>query len=82
MATTASYHPSEQLASKFWETQFSKNTLETQVPEGFPEKLNSPLVWTREEIEKKRLEWILKLEHHDVKALEAALAAFEGTYQE
>lgn len=74
-----SYAPSEQHASLFWEKHHSQKRYEKpEVPDGFPEKLVSPLVWTRADIEAKRSEWVLKLDKDDVQKLEAALASFEA----
>jgi hypothetical protein len=77
MATVA-YYPSQQHASLFRDTQQSTTQLEAGVPAGFPEKLRSPLAWTRDGIEKKRNEWMVELGNDDIKAVEQALAGFEG----
>ncbi len=82
MATTASYVPSEQHASHFWATHHSLASqepfTESKVPDGFPEKLNSPLAWTRAEIERKRSEWVVQLSKEEIEAIEAAIASFEA----
>jgi hypothetical protein len=68
MAAVSPY-PSEQ--SHFWEVS-------SQVSTGLPDQLQSPLAWTRDEVEDKRSHWIVKLEQPEVAAVERALAAFEA----
>lgn len=72
------YHPSVHHASQFWEEHSRKESSAPQVPDGFPEQLTSSLAWTRAEIESQRSKWIVNLDEDDVKAIEVALAAFEG----
>lgn len=73
-----SYVPSDQHAFLFWEKHHNQEYAESKVPEGFPEKLVSPLAWTRADIEKKQSEWILKLGKDDIEKIDAALASFEA----
>ena len=74
-----SYAPSEQHASIFWEKHHSHAHYEApKVPDGFPEKLVSSLVWTRADIESKRSDWVVELDKDDIEKLEAALASFEA----
>ncbi|ORY67028.1 uncharacterized protein BCR38DRAFT_300793, partial [Pseudomassariella vexata] len=47
------------------------------VPIGFPNVLQTPLAWSRDEIEKNIKECILKLSPADIKALEKAALGFE-----
>lgn len=75
---TAEYFPSVEHASKFWKEQSSKKSSAPRVPDRFPEQLTSPLAWTRAEIESERSKWTLHLDEGDIKAIEAALASFEG----
>ena len=79
-ATSLSYYPSEHLASQFWRAQAQPDHREAtpQVPEGFPAQLNSPLAWTRSEIERRRSEWFIELGANDVDSLTNALKQFEG----
>lgn len=77
MATTATYHPSAESASQFWEAQRSKVSITLKVPDGFPVKLESPLAWTASEINSKQSEWVLQFETHEVDAIDSALTLFE-----
>ncbi|MAD83007.1 MAG: hypothetical protein CL912_08585 [Deltaproteobacteria bacterium] len=76
------YYPSQQHASVFNDKQHSTEKLEheAKVPDGFPGKLQSPLAWTRDEIENKRNAWIVELGVKDIEALEQALSGFEGKH--
>ena len=76
-----SYHPSESHALHFWEKEKGNEAIDVGVPDGFPEHLDSPLAWTKGEVEAKRSDWVLELEPDDVKTLEAALASFESKNQ-
>ena len=78
MAATLSYYPSKQSASRFWDAQHNKEQVATRVPNGFPEKLHSPLAWTRAQIIEQRSEWVVELGQDDIEAIEAALTSFEG----
>jgi hypothetical protein len=74
-----SYVPSDQHASLFWEKHHKQGAyIESKVPDGFPEKLVSPLAWTRADIEKKQSDCVLELGKDDIEQIEAALASFEA----
>ena len=78
---TLTYHPTEEHASHFWETQHRRERKEKsapRVPDGFPEQLQSSLAWTRAEIEGQRSNWTVELDEVDIEAIETALALFEG----
>jgi hypothetical protein len=49
------------------------------LPEGFPEHLNSTLVWTGDEMMDRRDEWINPLGEGNVAVIEGALRHFKGT---
>jgi hypothetical protein len=77
-AATTAYCPPERQALAFWEAQRSRKPAKQRVPEGFPDKLDSPLAWTRSEILEKLPSLLVNLDEQDVEAIEAALAKFEG----
>ena len=79
MSTTCvSYYPSEVEIQRFWDEERSREKATIDLPNGFPKELQSPLAWTRPEIEKKQSEWKLEMAIEDVEAINAALEAFEG----
>ena len=75
------YHPSEQY---LYQSLHSRTRHEPQtqpkVPEGFPQHLDSPLAWTRAEVESKRSEWMLELGQEEIAAIDRALVVFEGKH--
>ena len=79
---TVEYYPAQQHCSLFRDKQSSTKKLEyeAKVPDGFPGKLQSPLAWTRDEIENKRNAWIVELGVEDIEALDKALDGFEGKH--
>ncbi|KAJ5627942.1 hypothetical protein N7490_010170 [Penicillium lividum] len=53
-------------------------SLQTNLPAGFPQKLDSPLVWEGKDIEKRR-DWIYQLSDLQLDEIDAALQSFKGT---
>lgn len=77
-ATCVSYYPSEAETQRFWNGELTRQNAIIEVPSGFPNKLESPLAWTRAEAESKQSEWKLDLTSGEIVAIDAALVAFEG----
>jgi hypothetical protein len=80
MATPAiPYIPSEADTARFWHEEYNKGRpRNVDVPEGYPEKLISPLAWKAQDIERNTPEWYLNLSDEDLTAIDSALARFEG----
>lgn len=83
-ATPLSYYPSEdQLAARiksFETTPFVAEQGNLGDHAKLPRSLESPLAWSREDIENDMHKCILKLSQADVTALEQAARDFEGLY--
>lgn len=74
-----SYLPTEKDAARFWDNAGNVDELcQEGLIQGYPRELQSPLAWTAEEAEKKSSQWFLELKEEDVKAIDSALAGFEG----
>ena len=78
MAPSVVYTPSEEHAAQFWEKYSSTPVSQPRVPAGFPSQLNSPLAWTRSDIQAQGPELVTQLSKGDVSAIERAIASFEG----
>ncbi|KAJ5752926.1 hypothetical protein N7520_009843 [Penicillium odoratum] len=52
-------------------------SLQSNIPAGFPQKLDSPLVWEGKEIEKRR-DWIYQLSDLQLDEIDAALQSFKA----
>lgn len=79
MATTCvSYFPNDIETKRFWDLEQARAKSRVEVPAGFPNRLDSSLAWSGNEIEGKDQEWTIELTAEDVKLIEAALAEFEG----
>lgn len=77
-ATTASYVTSDIDTKLFWEKEANRESINLNVPDGFPKHIDSPLAWTGAEVETKESEWKLDLTAEEIVAIDAALAKFEG----
>lgn len=71
------YHPD--FAKYQGRTQRRKetDTLQTTLPEGFPQKLDSPLVWDGKDVEQ-RDDWIYQLSDDQLNEIDSALKSFKG----
>ncbi|RYP57029.1 hypothetical protein DL769_009745 [Monosporascus sp. CRB-8-3] len=81
-ATTASYVPSDIDTKRFWEKEAIREKPNLDVPDGFPNHIDSPLAWTGAEVETKESEWKLDLRVEEIAAIDAALAKFEANYDD
>tara|TARA_R110002003_G_scaffold96_23_gene7605 strand:- start:176 stop:502 length:327 start_codon:yes stop_codon:yes gene_type:complete len=77
-ATCVSYYPSDLDTQRFWNNDHTEKEYAVEIPADFPKKIESPLAWTRDEVESKRCEWKLDLTSKEVAAIDAALLGFEG----
>lgn len=75
-----SYYPSDTATQRFWDGQVKKSQATIGVPEGFPQKLQSRLAWTGDEIHNRELEWRMELSVEDIAATEAAANAFDDEF--
>ncbi|RYO97404.1 hypothetical protein DL765_011248 [Monosporascus sp. GIB2] len=80
--TTASYLPSDIDTKRFWEKEAIREKPNLDVPDGFPNYIDSPLAWTGAEVETKESEWKLDLTVEDIAAIDAALEKFEANYDD
>jgi hypothetical protein len=48
------------------------------LPHGFPKILDSPLAWTKSQIQAQEKDWILYLEPEEVESIEVTLRVFQG----
>lgn len=77
-ATPLSYYPSEdQLAARIKSFETGPVVADQS---NLPRSLDSPLAWSRKDIENDMHKCILKLSQNDVATLEAAAKGFEGMY--
>ncbi|KAL8952551.1 MAG: hypothetical protein Q9222_001541 [Ikaeria aurantiellina] len=67
---------------RFWNLELKREKICVGIPAGFPNQIESPLVWKGAEIESKQSEWKLDLTHEDIAAIDAALVAFEAKYDD
>jgi hypothetical protein len=71
------YHPSlEAHLRRSQGFQIDKN--EKYLPDEYPEKIESPLVWRGDDIKSKSEQWILQLDEEEVGEINAALETFQG----
>lgn len=54
--------------------------LDTSLPPGFPQKLESDLVWDGQNLAS-RFDWTYRLTDHDLEEIDAAVQHFKGTYE-
>jgi hypothetical protein len=81
MATTTELRdPTPYYVSPEYTLSLQKSSLNGKdtLPEGFPKSIESSLVWTGAEMEKKRDEWCLVLRKEDIESLENALRHFDS----
>lgn len=79
-ATCTVYTPSELDSKRFWDKAVAKEKSAQDVPDGFPKKLDSPLVWKGVDIESKSSEWKLDLTDEEIADIDNAVAMFEAKY--
>ena len=58
------------------ETRLRQESLESELPPGFPRKLESSLVWEGETL-KEHYDWVYELKEDEVQEIEEALAHFQ-----
>jgi hypothetical protein len=73
-----SYYPSQWETERYWSAEKARTAVEVDVPAGFPKQIESTLAWTPTDIAAKEAQWKLVLSVEDIKAVETALASFEG----
>jgi len=71
------YYPAEADGLKF---RVLGATGHGTLPHGFPKKLDSPLAWTKSQMQAQEKDWILHLEPEEVKSIEVTLRAFQGNF--
>lgn len=71
------YHPNYAKYQDRTRRRKETETLQTSLPAGFPEKLESPLVWEGKDIEKQS-DWIYMLSNAQLDEIDAALKSFKG----
>lgn len=72
------YHPDWVKYQARSQRRKETESLQTTLPEGFPQKLVSPLVWEGKDIEKSS-DWIYKLSDVQLDEVDAALKSFKGS---
>lgn len=56
------------------------STRTCKTPLRFPEKLNGPLVWSKESMQKYEDSWIVQLNAREANAIETALRLLQGVF--
>lgn len=70
------YHPDYTKYTARTERRIATETLPKTLPQGFPEHLDSPLVWEGTEVEK-RDDWIYQLNDAQLDEIDRALQSFK-----
>ncbi|KAL3489020.1 hypothetical protein BJX62DRAFT_239489 [Aspergillus germanicus] len=82
MATTCTnYTPSDLDAKRFWDIELTRQKT-VQIPDGFPERLDSSMAWIGSGIQSRQAEWELDLTEEELAAIDAALASFEAKHDD
>jgi hypothetical protein len=71
------YHPEYEKYKGRTRRRKETEILQSTLPENFPEKLVSPLVWEGKDVEK-RDDWVYQLSDDQLDELDAALKSFKG----
>ncbi|KAJ6180848.1 hypothetical protein N7519_011309 [Penicillium mononematosum] len=71
------YHPEYEKYKERTRRRKETETLQSTLPENFPEKLVSPLVWEGKDVEK-RDDWVYQLSDDQLDELDAALTSFKA----
>ncbi|KAJ5485793.1 hypothetical protein N7530_000093 [Penicillium desertorum] len=71
------YHPEYEKYKERTRRRKETETLQSTLPENFPEKLISPLVWEGKDVEK-REDWVYQLSDDQLDELDAALKSFKA----
>ncbi|KAJ5837909.1 uncharacterized protein N7525_003097 [Penicillium rubens] len=71
------YHPEYEKFKERTRHRKETETLQSTLPENFPEKLVSPLVWEGKDVEK-RDDWVYQLSDDQLDELDAALKSFKA----
>ncbi|KAK0728330.1 hypothetical protein B0T26DRAFT_738706 [Lasiosphaeria miniovina] len=78
----SSYIPSKLDTELFWDRERTRERSISEVPPGFPDIIQSPLVWKGSDIHPKVREWKVDLCGDEITAIDAAVFAFEKKYGE
>ena len=71
------YHPEYEKYKERTRRRKETETLQSILPENFPKKLVSPLVWEGKDVEK-RDDWVYQLNDDQLDEIDAALKSFKG----
>lgn len=71
-----SYHPDLESYKARTKRRHETETLATVLPEGFPKKLESKLVWEGNDFKKD--EWVVVLTEPDIAEIDSAIEGFKG----
>lgn len=71
------YHPDFEKYQNRTKLRLEAGNLQTNLPEGFPSKLVSPLVWEGKDVEK-RGDWAYQLSDSQLDEIDAALHNFKS----
>lgn len=74
------YHPDYAKYQERVRRRKETESLQTDLPAGFPAKLDSPLVWEGKDVEK-RSDWIYQLSEAHLDEIDGALKRFKGLYR-
>ncbi|KAK3366716.1 hypothetical protein B0T24DRAFT_669195 [Lasiosphaeria ovina] len=74
---SSSYIPSKLDTERFWDRERTRERSVSEVPPGFPEIIQSPLVWKGSDIQTRVREWKVDLGGDEITAIDAAVFAFE-----
>lgn len=73
------YHPDFAKYQERTRLRLEAGDLQTSVPDGFPSKLVSPLVWEGKDVEN-RADWAYELNEAQLDEIDTALNSFKGIY--
>lgn len=73
-----SYHPDLQNYNARTKRRLQTESLAQAVPQGFPQRLESPLVWEADDF--KPDEWVVVLSDSDILEVDSAIEKFKGIY--
>lgn len=73
-----SYHPDLQNYNARTKRRLATESLAQVLPQGFPHRLESPLVWEADDF--KPDEWVVVLSDSDILEVDSAIEKFKGIY--
>lgn len=73
----STYYPTEADGLKF---RVLGTTQGHMLPDGFPNSLDSPLAWTKSQMQAQEKDWLIHLSFEELKSIDDALREFQGCF--